>query len=146
MCALGSRSGRRWRRGGSVTNPITMLHGAHAVHAARILLPYINRAGAKQRDIATAVDMLENSRGPEQLFGRTAFIDRGMAIGRMSPGVRLALEMSLHEDDERRALEGELAALETRWREAEEVAAISDDLFVPAGVGSLLKRLKGDPG
>jgi hypothetical protein len=42
--------------------------------------------------------------------------------------MRLALEMSLHEEGERRALEGELAALERAWREAEEIAAIADAL------------------
>jgi hypothetical protein len=52
--------------------------------------------------------------------------------------------MSLHEDDERRALDGELAELEDRWREAEEVAAISDDMFLPSGVSAILKRLQGD--
>lgn len=40
----------------------------------------------------------------------------------------LALEMALHEESERRALEGELAALEAAWREAEEIAAIADVL------------------
>ncbi len=40
----------------------------------------------------------------------------------------LALEMALHEESERRALEGELAALEAAWREAEEIAHIADYL------------------
>lgn len=40
----------------------------------------------------------------------------------------LALEMALNDDAERRALEGELAALEAAWREAEEIAAIADAL------------------
>jgi hypothetical protein len=62
----------------------------------------------------------------------------------MPASVRLALEMSLHEEDERRALEGELYLLEDRWREAEEVAAIADDMFVPSGVSAILKRLKSD--
>jgi hypothetical protein len=47
-------------------------------------------------------------------------------------GTRLALEMALHEEQERRALAGELVELELAWREAEEVAAIADNLFVPA--------------
>jgi hypothetical protein len=38
----------------------------------------------------------------------------------------LALEMAVHEESERRALEGELALLEAAWREAEEVAQIAD--------------------
>jgi hypothetical protein len=40
----------------------------------------------------------------------------------------LALEMALHEEAERRALAGELAELEARWREAEEIARIADGL------------------
>ncbi|HEX6039108.1 hypothetical protein [Longimicrobium sp.] len=47
-----------------------------------------------------------------------------------------ALEMALHEETERRALEGELAALEEMWRQAEEIASIADRLpdDVPAAV------------
>jgi hypothetical protein len=52
--------------------------------------------------------------------------------------------MSLHEEDERRALEGELFLLEDRWREAEEIAAIADDMFIPSGVSAMFSRLKGD--
>jgi len=42
---------------------------------------------------------------------------------------RLALEMASNEDIERRALEGELASLTQAWKEAEEIAQISDGLF-----------------
>jgi hypothetical protein len=42
--------------------------------------------------------------------------------------VALALEMALHEETERRALQGELAMLEAMWREAEEIAGIADRL------------------
>jgi hypothetical protein len=45
-----------------------------------------------------------------------------------SPVRAVALEMSLHEETERRAMEGELAALEAMWRQAEEIAAIADRL------------------
>jgi len=47
---------------------------------------------------------------------------------------RLALEMALHESTEQRAIDGELAALETAWREAEEIAGIADDLLLPDNV------------
>jgi hypothetical protein len=40
----------------------------------------------------------------------------------------LALEIALQEESERRALHGELAALEAAWKEAEEIAAIADTL------------------
>lgn len=42
---------------------------------------------------------------------------------------RLALEMAANEDIERRALLGELDTLHAAWREAEEIAAIADELF-----------------
>ena len=44
---------------------------------------------------------------------------------------RLALEMAAHEETERRALEGELGALEAAWREADEIATIADALLDP---------------
>jgi hypothetical protein len=56
---------------------------------------------------------------------------------------RLALEMVTHEDDERRALQGELAALEERWKEAEEIAGISDNMFLPSSVTDWMSRIRG---
>jgi hypothetical protein len=53
---------------------------------------------------------------------------------------RLALEMSLQEDGERRVLEGELETLERAWREAEQIAAIADALLLP---GDVLERIAG---
>ena len=49
--------------------------------------------------------------------------------------------MALHEESERRALEGELALLEKAWREAEEIAPIADAMFVPEDVA--VARLEG---
>jgi hypothetical protein len=57
--------------------------------------------------------------------------------------MRLALEMALHEEDERRAMEGELAALEERWREAEEIARIADSLLVTSEATAKLAELRG---
>lgn len=55
---------------------------------------------------------------PQTLLPRLPLVDR------------LALEMAANEDAERRALEGELAALEAAWRSAEEIAAIADGMFL----------------
>jgi hypothetical protein len=57
---------------------------------------------------------------------RSAFADD--ARPRLSSTDALALEMVLNEEAERRALDGELAALEAAWREAEEIAQIADAL------------------
>jgi hypothetical protein len=61
----------------------------------------------------------------------------------LPPVHRLAFEMALHEEAERRAMAGELAELEQAWRAAEEVAAIADDLLLPGSVGEALDRLRG---
>jgi len=61
-------------------------------------------------------------------------------VSRLPAATRLALEMVLHEEQERVALEGELAALETAWREAEEIAAIADNLLVPSETETLIAR------
>ena len=63
-------------------------------------------------------------------------------VGALPTPVRLALEMAAHEDSERRALEGELAQLEQAWRDAEEIAAIADDMFLPEGVRTRLDALR----
>lgn len=145
-------------------SPSVVLTGDEAIRAARHLLPRINRAGGTKDHVADAVRTLEKS-GARTLFAEMAdryraapgfrkrsrwrsdvISDGGALIREMPPSVRLALEMSLHEEDERRALEGELWMLEDRWREAEEVAAISDDMFLPTGVNTMLDRLKGGRG
>jgi hypothetical protein len=40
-------------------------------------------------------------------------------------------------------MEGELAQPERAWREAEEIAAIADDLLIPASVRQTLARVRG---
>jgi hypothetical protein len=63
-------------------------------------------------------------------------------LDRLPQTLRLALEMAAHEDIERRAMEGELSLLERAWREAEEIAAISDSMFLPAGVEEKFESIK----
>lgn len=61
----------------------------------------------------------------------------------MPKPTRLALEMAIHEEDERRALEGELWRLEQAWRDAEEIAAISDNLLLPKGTREFMADQRG---
>ena len=68
--------------------------------------------------------------------------DHSALLSIMAYPTRLALEMAVHEEQERRAMAGELAPLEQAWREAEEIAAIADDLLLPASVGEQLDQLK----
>jgi len=50
--------------------------------------------------------------------------------------------MALHEEAERRALEGELAELEIAWKDAEEIAAIADNLLLPESVETAFEAMK----
>lgn len=61
-------------------------------------------------------------------------------FGKMSAPTKLALEMALHEEQERRALEGELWVLEQAWREEEETLEISDRLLLPEGADEFIER------
>jgi hypothetical protein len=63
-------------------------------------------------------------------------------LPRMEPAMRLALEMALHEQSERVALEGELAPLLAAWREAEVIAGIADALLTPPSVATRLDELQ----
>ena len=71
---------------------------------------------------------------------------RRSALKRAPLTTRLALEMVAHEESERRALEGELYLLEEAWKQAEEIAAIADDMFLPASVDAELARLRAARG
>jgi hypothetical protein len=61
------------------------------------------------------------------------------ALFRLPAVDRLALEMAANEDIERRALKGELELLHAAWRDAEEIAAIADEMFTD-GVFEEFKR------
>jgi hypothetical protein len=150
-----SRSGQ----GVLVTPPLSVtLTGDQALRAARTLLPRINAAGGTGAAVREAVDLLEATPRAGDLFARLAGPQRAHGwwnvparlrrfeshhtLKTLPVALRLALEMTLHEEDERRALEGELATLEARWKEAEEIAAISDDMFLPPGIMDRFRRLK----
>jgi hypothetical protein len=130
------------------------LTGEDAVRAAGALLPRLNYGGGSAGQIQSAVGIVEEGRSPEELFRRVA-LDlttdsarrlgnprRKTALKRVPVATRLALEMAAHEESERRALEGELEVLEEAWRQADEIAAIADDMFLPQSVDDDLARLK----
>ena len=50
--------------------------------------------------------------------------------------------MALHEEQERRAIHGELHVLEAAWREAEEIAGIADNMFVPEEMEAQLEAMR----
>jgi hypothetical protein len=131
-----------------------VLEGEAAVRAAGALLPLVNRNGGSAADVQRAVGLVEEAETPERLFAsaaQTLAARSGSGFGNVRPRTalrrvplakRLALEMAAHEESERRALEGELYLLEEAWQQAEEIAAIADDMFLPASVDAELARLR----
>jgi hypothetical protein len=112
----------------------------------------INKTGARASEVAEGVRLLEEVGDPAR-FGAWAAGQRQHWAGQQLWGntgdlsaipkaARLAFEMALNEDAERRALEGELALLEAAWRDAEEIAHIADGLLLPSAVDDRLQTLK----
>jgi hypothetical protein len=67
---------------------------------------------------------------------------RDFSLKNQGHEVCLAVEMAVNEENERRALDDELALLEDAWKEAEEVAAIADQFMLPLGVEEQMAALK----
>ena len=91
---------------------------------------------------AIAADRARRGGDPQPPWQRVAVAHwpPGDLLFSMEPVARLAFEMAVTEEVKRRALAGEAATLEGRWREAEEVAGIADALFLPAFVTDWLAR------
>ena len=149
-----------------------LLTGAAASRAAQRVLPAVNRFGGSKRAVADAVRFVEEMGGPDDALlalarrhgvarvarfsmeGRLERVEKAanpekLAVTR-EPGAlhtldateRLALEMALHEESERRAMQGELGALAAAWEEAEAIATIADELLAPDVVRARLAALK----
>ena len=112
--------------------------GEDALRVLRATLPALNALGGEARTVEAAVAEISERGHAHAFLEQIAIRSEGYlrhgtpgSLVRMPGPVRLALEMALHEEDERRALEGELWRLERAWREAEEIAAIADRLLLP---------------
>jgi hypothetical protein len=130
--------------------------GEEARRVAGIVVSRINRSGAGKNQVQEAVRLLDEHGSPDAVLraASTKPPRRPGWRGAESPGqvarldgpTRLAVEMALHEEQERRALEGELWRLERAWEEAEEIAAISDSLLLPEGTEDFLEQHRDEDG
>jgi hypothetical protein len=101
----------------------------------------VNWGGANSSEVLDATRLLESMDSVSGLFMRTAQSPgQALHLAKLEVPIRLALEMAAHEESERRALEGELHLLEAAWREAEEIAGIADDMFLPREVGEFIDK------
>lgn len=128
------------------------LDGSDAIRALGPVLVPANRFGASKSQLELAVREIERVGTAEayvahaaEVAGRRLSADssadaRRVGALHLDPEQRLALEMAVHEESERRALEGELSLLAEAWKAAEEIAAIADDMFLPARISEFIER------
>lgn len=115
------------------------LRGDRALGALASLLVHVNGSGGSRRDVELATRKLDYFGSPEALL---KFAARAASVPALGHQQRLAVEMAVHESRERQAMEGELAVLEAAWREAEELAAIADNLIAAPEADAKLDRLR----
>ncbi len=125
--------------------------GAEAERLIGQIIPRMNRRGGKKEAVQTAVSEIEHHGHPDDFLSDVVTGERfedkkGVPgyVNKMPGPTKLALEMALHEEQERRALEGELWRLERAWEEAEEIAAIADSLLLPTGTGDFIEKHQVD--
>ena len=118
--------------------------GDDARRALDAILPWINTLSGRRRKVQAAVSEIESRGHPSRFLQElprwkpAGWAHDAFPLAKIPGPTRLAFEMALQEEDERRALEGELWRLERAWHEAEEIAGISDDLLLPQGAADFV--------
>jgi hypothetical protein len=109
-----------------------VLPAAHARAVLRRGMVALNAPGAPPEAVRAAVSLLAASGSAEGFLHQAAVERLPVHDAALPPGRRtlrmLALEMAVHDELERDAMQGELSALEEAWRQAEEIAGIADRL------------------
>ena len=122
-------------------------HGAEALRTAHIVSPMVNIEGGTPDNVRIAVREIEIAGSPQQYFRRILKYGqtkgfRYTNLSQYPEEMALAFEMASHEESERAAIEEDLAQLEADWREAEEIAAIADNMFLPQAITDFVSRHK----
>ena len=120
------------------------LQGYEAESVLRRVLAYQNITGAGEKAVEDAVGEVERAGSPEA-FMKSVLRD-GPFLRELAFPQSVALEISLNEGVERRALETEARGLEFMWRREEELARIMDEELDPRGLRSKWRaRVEGGP-
>ena len=125
------------------------VEGPAMMRLAGLAMARHNRTAGKPKDLQEAVELLDRAGNPfasaddaeawltlqanrtGEKYPPSGFWRGRLHLWRLDTPMRLALEMAAHEETERLYLASHLSLLETAWREAEEIANISDDLLIP---------------
>jgi hypothetical protein len=130
-----------------------VLTGSVAKRALGTMMPRVNIEGGSRKNVNSAVALINESSSIGNML-RNAPVHsgemrnyfklgpQGAKLFTLPAALRLALEMALHADDERRAMEGELIELEARWREADAIARIADNMFLPDDIDERVEALQ----
>jgi len=151
-----AEGGEHWRLRLEHRRGATVLDGDVARRTLGRLLAHANQEGGSGKTVDDAVEQLTAARSAdafildyvkrvgreERYFSHIRGRVDASSLGSQSAVQRIALEMALHEETERAAMEGELSALADAWREAEEIAAIADDLLLPRRITRQLDALR----
>ena len=133
-----------------------VLRRTDALVALGTILPRMNWNGASAHHIRAATHLLDQAEerlrgGPSSARGAATAWEwlainnwptDGAVVG-MHLIPLLALEMAVSEELERQAMVGEASVLGTRWMEAETVAAIADDMFLPESIREWIRQRGG---
>lgn len=106
------------------------------------MIPSLSPFGGNRQEVVGAIEVIDRAGSANVCINETLARATRQAgfLTELPVGTRLALEMSLQEQGERTALDGEMTSLERAWREAEQIASIADSLLTP---GDVLERLAG---
>jgi hypothetical protein len=131
----------------AIEPPARHLEGDDALQLLQRALPIAHHAGGSRSDVQAAVAQVEAEwvgrdepaarviarwlAGARGAGGATHDAGSGRPFNLIPAPVRFAAELALNDEDERRALAGELGALYARWEEAERLATIADRLLRP---------------
>jgi hypothetical protein len=118
------------------------LDGLAAQHLLRRVLAWRHYAGASETRIRDATGVIQAAGSADRLASSVA--ERAQTIegldARRNRTQSIALEIALNDEVERRLLELELAELEARWKEEEQLAAIVDGELTPLPSFERLRR------
>ena len=133
--------GAAWGLGGDLIGETVI--GPKAAYTLRSVLTSRNYQGGRPEAVSEAVNLLAEVPDPTRLISRIARVAEREGVDPLPAHIGLALEMALHDDVERRALEGELAGLRQQWAIAEEIASIADDMLLPSSVEQSMRDGRG---
>jgi hypothetical protein len=125
------RSPARWKLP-RLSDRELLLTGVVAEQVLTVVLASQNSLAGTSRTVREAVALVESGTDLPSVVLRNRYRHtapvRSRGVGSLPPATSIAAEMMLHEQAERRALQGELRLLQWQWEAADRLAKISDEL------------------